>query len=191
MYFVASSSWAEWKAKRWWCLLNCSASFAVWGKNVEWVDFWCYGRWNPSVCIENCDACFRKSAAKVFKDVNCETIPLCSNFPPYCWHFSSVQFLSPQHLIDGYLAIANNLQVPLENNLTVRLTVTVKPPKKCHVKDIEKSHFSIPLLMWRISFSSLSSLISNIRSLVSSVPTCKFISISCLVRHEMHKCLGG
>ena len=118
MYFVASSSWAEWKAKRWWSLLNCSASFAVWGKNVEWVDFWCYGRWNPSFCIENCDACFRKSAAKVFKDVNCETIPLCSNFPLHCWHFSNVQFLSPQHLIDGHLGIAivNNLQVPLENN---------------------------------------------------------------------------
>ena len=146
-----------------------------------------------SFCLHRklwCDACFRNSAAKVFVDVNCETISLCSNFPSHCRHFASVQFLSPQHLIDGYLAIANNLQVPLENNLTVRLTVTVKPPKKCHVKDIEKSHFSIPLLMWRISFSSLSSLISNIRSLCLKCPNLQihiyFLSCTC---HEMNKCL--
>ena len=48
--------------------------------------------------------------------------------------------------------------------------------------------FSIPLLIWRISFSSLSILTSNIRSLLSSVSTCTFISISCLV--QVAKCIN-
>ena len=86
--------------------------------------------------------------------------------------------------------ISEIIGIEKKGYLTVRLTITVEPPKKCHDKDIDKSHF------FNSTFYMENLLLQPLKFDLQHKESCLkcpnlqihiyFLSCTC---HEMNKCL--